>query len=267
MKLIGKLLKFIFKTILWLVIIALLLGIVLYFSAGKLIQHFAPAAISQVTQTESSLGEVDISLFSGRVTLNNLTIGNPAGYKNKNALQLGKFDVKFDPRSVLTNKIIVNNVQISDLSVSSEAKVSGETNITRLLDNVNKSLNQGTKAAPAKETQKTTASSTTQKKAQKSVVIKDLLINDSSVNVALSGIPGLSDAAMAATVPLPDIHLQNIGEKKPQTLAETALQILNTINVEVVQASAKAVSDATKKAIQSGKDSFNAVKDTLKSLF
>ena len=142
MKFLGKLLKFVFKAILWLVIIILILGIILYLSAGKLIQHFAPAVISQVTQTEASLGEVDISLFSGRVTLNNLAIGNPAGYKNKNALELGKFDVKFDPKSVLTNKIIINNVQISGLNVASEAKVNGETNITRLRDNVANSLKQ-----------------------------------------------------------------------------------------------------------------------------
>lgn len=265
MKLIGKFLKFILKTILWIIVIAIILGVILYLSAGKLIQHFAPAVISQVTQTESSLGDVDISLFSGRVTLNNLAIGNPAGYKNKNVFELGKFDIKFDPKSVLTDKIMIQNVQISGLNVSSEAKANGETNITRLRDNVNKSLSQNKgKEAPAPATQKTETKSDQK---QVSVVVKDLLIDNSAVNVALSGIPGLSDSALAATVPLPDIHLQNIGENKKQTFGETILQVLNAIDVEVVKASAKAVQEATQKAIQTGKDSVNAIKDTLKSLF
>ena len=267
MKFIKKLLKFILKTILWLVIIVLILGIALYLSAGKLIQHFAPAVISQVTQTESSLGDVDISLFSGSVTLNNLAIGNPAGYKNKNALQLGKFEVKFDPKSVLTKKIVINNVQISGLSVSSEAKANGETNITRLRDNVSASLGQGTQSAPAQAAAPAEQPQQSAAKEQTAVVIKDLLIDNSSVNVALSGIPGLSDAAMAATVPLPDIHLTKIGENKKQTLGETALQVLNAVDTEVVRASAKAVQEASQKALQSGKDSINAIKDTLKNLF
>ncbi len=263
MHFIGGLLKFIFKTVLWLIIIALILVVVLYLSAGKLIQHFGPTVISHVTQTEASLGEVDISLLSGRVTVNNLAVGNPVGYQNKNAFELGQFDVQFDPKSVLTDRIMVKSVLLNGLNVSSEAKASGETNISKLLDNVNKSLGsdkQPAKAALAPKAQPAQA----EVKSQKSVIIKDLRVENSAVNVALSGIPGVAKSALGAKVPLPNIHLKDIGEKKPQTLRETVMQVLNTINKEVVQASAKAAKEAAQNALKSGKGVVDSIINSFK---
>ena len=88
---------------------------------------------------------------------------------------------------------------------------------------------------------------------QPAVVVKDLRVDNSTVNVALSaGIPGIPNAAqgLGASVPLPDIHLQNIGENKRQTITETALQVLNAIDAEVIKASAKATKEAAQKAEQ-----------------
>ena len=259
MRFIGNLIKFVFKTILWLVILAIILGVILYLCAGKIIQYVGPTLISQVTQTEASLGEVDISLLSGRVVINNLEIGNPIGYKNKNAFELGKFALQFDPKSVLTDKIMINDVQISGLNVSSEAKANGTTNISQLKDNIAKSLGQKEPTNPKPTAQGTQAPATSSTSKQPAVVIKDLRVDDSSVNVALSGIPGIPKDALAVTVPLPNIHLQNIGENKKQTLGETALQVVNAIDVEVVKASATAAKEATQKAIQGGKDTITNI--------
>ena len=193
------------------------------------------------------------------------TLRTAVGYKNMNALALGTFAVQFDPKSVLTDKIIINDVQISGLNVSSEAKASGETNISRLMDNINKSVGQKEPVA-AQPAAPATKPDTTQSK-QPSVVVKDLRVEDSSVNVALSGIPGIPKDALAVTVPLPNIHMQNIGENKKQTLGETVMQILNAINAETVKATGVAVKEATQKAFQGGKDTVNTVTDTLKNLF
>ena len=84
MKFVGKFFGKLLKIILIIFLLILLLAVVLYLCAGKLIQYFAPEFISRVTKTETSLGEVDVSLLSGRLALNNLAIGNPAGFKDKN---------------------------------------------------------------------------------------------------------------------------------------------------------------------------------------
>ena len=221
MKAIFKFIKTIFKIIMWIIFIVLLLAVILYLSAGKLVQYFAPDFISKVTQTETTMGDVDISLLSGRVGLNNLTIGNPAGFKDKNAFQLGNITVNFDPKSVLSDKIVVKNVDISGVNVSTELNAQGQTNITALLDNVNKFVGaeaEPAKPAPKKQVQVLQPAEST---SSKSVVIRDLTIKDSSVRAGIAG--------QMMDVSLPEIHQQNIGEQKEQSLGEIVVGVLNTI--------------------------------------
>ena len=258
MKFIGKCLKKLFKIIFWLLLIVIILAVVLYLCAGKLIQHFAPEFISQVTQTETTLGDVDISLLSGRVGLNNLTIGNPAGYKDKNVFQLGNISVAFDPKSIFTNKVVVNSVAINGVNVSTELNAAGKTNVAELLDNVNKFVGSD------KPTQKPAKAQTKQEPTKESdssqaVVIRDLTIKDSAVRAGVAG--------QMMDIPLPEIHQQNIGEQKEQTWGEIVVSILNTINAESTKAVLKATKESLQKNINTGKDTVNSVKDTLKNLF
>lgn len=261
MKTIFKFIKKLFKIIVWFVLIVLLLAVILYLCAGKIVQHFAPDFISKVTQTETTLGEVDISLLSGRVGLNNLTIGNPAGFKDKNALQLGNITVNFDPKSIFTDKIMISNVDISGVNVSTELNAAGKTNINELLNNVNKFVGEDQPAQPQKTQAKAKAPAQQPKEDDnsKAVVIKDLTIKDSSVRAGIAG--------QMMEVPLPEIHQQNIGEKKEQTWSEVLVGILNTINAESTKAVVKATKEALEKSLQTGKDAAKSFADTLKSLF
>ena len=62
-----------------------------------------------MTKTSASLEDVDLSLFSGNIALKGLKIGNPQGFAAPNAFELGQISVKFDPKSLLTSKIIINS--------------------------------------------------------------------------------------------------------------------------------------------------------------
>ena len=259
MRFIKNFFKFIFKTILWLVILLLILGTVLYFSSGKLIQYFGPTVISQVTQTPTYLGEVDISLFNGHIALNNLAIGNPAGFKDKNVFELGKLVVDFNPKSVLTDKIIVDSIQISGIQLGMELNAQGKTNAAALMDNVNQSLNSGSSpkkasaTAPTQKTEKPASSPT------KTVVIRDLTISESAVRTGIAG--------QIATFSLPTIHQTNIGEGKPQSLAQTIGGILDLITSDSTKAAARATKQAVQDGIGSAKDSINNLTDSIKGLF
>ncbi len=258
MKFIGNLFKKLFKIIFWLVLIIVILAIVLYLSAGKLIQHFAPDFISKITQTETTLGNVDISLLSGRVGLNNLAIGNPAGFKDKNAFQLGSIIVNFDPQSVLTNKVVIKDISISGVNVSTELNAAGKTNITELLDNVNKFV--GTDEPTTKPQPQAKGEQKTQEKSEsQSVVIQDLTIKDSSVRAGIAG--------QMTDIPLPEIHQQNIGEQRKESWGEIIVGILNTINAESTKAVVTATKEALEKNIQMGKETAKGLTDTLKNLF
>ena len=252
MKLIRKILKFIF----WFLFIVIALAIILYLSAGKIIQHVAPEFISKITQTETALGEVDISLFSGRIGLNNLAIGNPAGFKDKNVLQLGKLNISFEPQSILSDKIIVKDVTISGVNISTELNAKGKTNITELLNNVNKFA--GTKSSNEPKVSQKKAEST-QSTPGKSVVVRDLTIKNSAVRAGIAG--------QMMEIPLPEIRQQNIGEKKKQSLADIVVDILNILNTESTKAVLKATKESLQKNIQTGKDTAKGLVDTFKNLF
>ncbi len=261
MKAIFKFIKKLFKIIIWFILIVLLLAVILYLCAGKIVQHFAPDFISKVTQTETSLGDVDISLLSGRIGLKDLAIGNPAGFKDKNAFQLGNITVDFDPRSVLSNKMVIKDVSISGVNVSTELNAAGKTNVTELLNNINKFI--GTEPTPTQPTQQKTATKPAQK-AQKSngskaVVVKDLIIRDSSVRAGIVG--------QMMDIPLPEIHQQNIGEEKDESWGEILVGILNTINAESTKAIVKATKEAVQNNLKNGKDAAKGLVDTLKDLF
>lgn len=261
MKAIFKFIKKLFKIIIWFILIVLLLAVILYLCAGKIVQYFAPDFISKVTQTETSLGDVDISLLSGRVGLKNLAIGNPAGFKDKNAFQLGNITVDFDPHSVLSDKIVIKDVAISGVNVSTELNAAGKTNVTELLNNINKFI--GTEPTPTKPTQQKAAAKpapkTQESNGSKAVVVKDLTVKDSSVRAGIAG--------QMMDIPLAEIHQQNIGEGKDQSWGEILVGILNTINAESTKAVVKATSEALQNNLQNGKDTAKSFTDTLKNLF
>ena len=258
MKAIFKFIKKLFKIIIWFILIVLLLAVILYLCAGKIIQHFAPDFISKVTQTETSLGDVDISLLSGRIGLKDLAIGNPAGFKDKNAFQLGNITVDFDPHSILSDKIVIKDVAISGVNVSTELNAAGKTNVTELLNNVNKFV--GTEPAPAQQkTAAKPAPKAQESSDSKAVVIKDLTIKDSSVRAGIAG--------QMMDIPLPQIHQQNIGEKKDQSWGEILVGILNTINAESTKAIVKATKEALQNNLKNGKDTAKGLVDTIKDLF
>ncbi len=258
MKLITNLIKFIFKLIFWIIVFALILGVILYFSAGLLIEKLAPSFISDVTGTPTELGKVDISLFSGRVALNDLAIGNPAGFKDKNALQLKQVAVDFEPKSVLTDKIIVNSVKISGTTVSTELNAKGKTNVGVLLENIN-AFTAANEQAPATTQTPQTAPQAKAEKSAKSVVIRDLTIEDSTVRAGIAG--------NMQTIPLPNIHQQNIGENKKQTLAQTVTGILNTLNSESAKATLNAGKETLQNALSNGKETLKNLKSGFKNMF
>ncbi len=259
MRALWKLIKTLFKIIVWTILIALLLVIILYLSAGKLVQHFAPNFISKVTQTETALGDVDISLLSGKLSINDLAIGNPSGFKDKNIFQLGKIAVDFDPKSIFTNKIVVNSVNISGVNVSSELNAKGKTNISQLLDNVNQFVGASETPKAEKKTAAKTPATKEDTAESKSVVIRDLLIDDSSVRTGIAG--------QMLQIPLPTIHKKNIGEDQKKTLGQTVQDVLALISSESAKATVKATKEAAQNAFKTGKDTINSIKDNIKNLF
>ncbi len=202
------------------------------------VEKFVP----EITQTSVRLDDVDISLFQGKMSLNGLSIGNPAGYGSEQAFGLNKVVVMFDPRSVLTDKIIIQQVLIDGTLVSAEATYqNGEitSNLTQIQKNVETYLSKMTSSSQEKaKVQREETTSAAQN--SKQLVIRDLQINNTALTL------GLMQKTM--TIHLPNIHQKNIGEKgKPFDWKKAIAYIFDLISVESVKGTIKGVKDFAQK--------------------
>ncbi len=230
---------FIVLFVLLAILIAALCGAYMY--AGELIKTAVEKFVPQVTQTSVGLNHVDIALLRGHVGLSGLKIGNPKGYASDKAFGVKTIAVDFDPKSILSDKIVIQRVLIDGIQVAAEATYEDgqvKSNLTQIQKNVESFLAKGkkaeTKPAPATTKAKTETSGTS-----KQVVIRDLQINNSELTVGVM--------KQIVSVALPNIHQKNIGESKKTTWKDAVAYIFNMVSSESVKASINAVQEALRK--------------------
>lgn len=242
-----SLIRFIFKAVLWLIVLLLILLGVGYYYLGSIVKEAVNRYVPEVTGTTAVVEHVDLSLLKGHVEIRGLKIGNPKGYSTNNIFELGKIEVVFLPKSVLSDKIIVNSVLIDGTKVSAELKnlYSLDNNVSALQKNVENYLDVSDKKDAPQKTE--TKQTQPKKSAGKTVIVKDLKINNTEVSVGFSG--------HTVAIPLPNIHKTGIGEeKKEKTIGEIIADILDIISVESIKAVATGAKDLAKDIASGAKD-------------
>ena len=246
--------KRILKCVMWLIIILIALIIGIYLSLGFIVKKAVSTAVPPITGTNAAIENVDISLFKGHVAIEGLKIGNPKGFAEENIFELGSIVVDFDPKSVLTNKIIIKQIAINKTKVDAEINKSGDINLTVLQNNVNNYL--GTASSEQKsETKKETTSSA---QSGKKVIIKKLTIDDSTLTLGALG--------KTIDITLPDIHKTNIGEdkKKQYSVKETIALILSYFTTDSLKAVVNSGSELAKAGLANAKAALNSGIDAAK---
>ena len=235
-----KISKILLKLILWLIACLAVISAVIYFTAGLWIKPVVGFVVPKITQTKVSLADADISLFSGRLGIKGLKIGNPDGFKEPDIFELAEFSVQFKPRSVFTNKIIIDQVLIKGTQIVAEYNQLGQLNLMVLNDNVQSLLN---KDAPKQQVaQVQTSSDKSKKSSGKDVVIKDLQILDSKMSFAMMG--------RSMTLNLPNIQEKNIGEKKKMTFSQSIQLLIDKLTLEPINEMAKSAHNALQNAFK-----------------
>lgn len=231
--------KKLFKFLLWLLAIIIVLIVALYLTAGIWLKSAVSTLVPQMTKTPASLEKADISLLSGKISLKGFKIGNPAGFVGPNAFELGEISVKFEPKSLFTSKIIINEIKIDGTKIDAELARTGNVNLMILNDNIQEYLGNPTPKASADL--KKTEPKKEDKKSTKAVVVKDLRITNSSLDFAIM--------TQKMKVKLPDIHQKNIGEKKKETLPDLVADIFSTLSASSMTEMAKAGRDSVNKML------------------
>jgi len=241
------------KKILWgLVLVLVVLIIVAVIVAGLFLGNIVKAGMEtvgpKITQVSIKVDAVSLSILTGSAKVSGLVVGNPEGYKTPQAISVGTAAVGVNPLSVLSDKIVVRSVRVEAPEITFEGSPFSGNNLTKIRDNVN---------AATASSQRPATNQTAQagNKPGKKLEVDDFLITGAKVHVSLTSMGGKE-----MTLPLPDIHLTNLGKDGDGiTATDLTRRVLDALTTATVKAVANAASDIGKGAVNLGKDTGKTV--------
>ena len=203
----------------------------------KGVETFGP----QLTKVDVKLDGVSLSLLSGSGSIKGLMVGNPEGYKSPHAISVGKASLSLSPGSLMSDKIVIKSVRVESPDIAFELG-SGGNNLKKILANVEAATGgrgeSGETKAPAESG-----------KPAKKLQVDDFVITGAKVRVGASALGG------TAPIPLPDIHLTELGTgPEGITPAELTKRILAAVEAGTVKAAAGTVTGLGKDALDTAKD-------------
>ena len=181
------------------VIIAVIL-IVGLSNLGPIIKHAVNTYGPKITKTELHVDDVGVSIFSAEAKLKKLFLGNPDGFKTQSAMKAGSVFVNVDEGSLKSDTIVIDRIEVKAPEITYEKK-GGTDNFNTILKNVTKTASS----------EKSSKKESKEEGAGKKFIIRNFIVKDGKVNLAMA-VYGLGDKEIS--VPLPDIHLKDIGKKK-----------------------------------------------------
>jgi uncharacterized protein involved in outer membrane biogenesis len=223
-----------------LLIVLALLGVGLFLNSivKKGVETIGP----QLTKVEIKLDSVSLHLLTGSGSIKGLVVGNPEGYKTPQAISVGNASLSVKPGSLLSDKIVIRSIRLEAPEITFEGLPVGANNLSKILDNVNA-------ATGGSSTNKAAPKETAAAKPGKKLELDDFLITGAKVHVTLTGLGGKT-----GTLPLPDIHLTDLGKDSDGiTAADLTKHILSAITEGTIKAVAANASQLGKSAEEAAK--------------
>jgi hypothetical protein len=231
------------------VVIIFLVVIIGFVSIDGILKFAIQTAIKQQLNVDGSAAKVSLSIFSGNVTISNLKIGNPPGYKFEHVLEANSISVTTSISSLLSNPVEINDIAIDGVTMVIEQK--GMTN----------NLSEILKSMPQKP--KTETKTAEPEKKSKSVHISTVDMKNLAVTAKLLPIPGKSDAL---TLRIASMHLSNLGGEK-SSLGDVVGKIFAAISAEIASKGAGILPSDMTGSIQNAGKSLESATESMKGLF
>ncbi|MFM2082875.1 MAG: hypothetical protein RL380_1566 [Verrucomicrobiota bacterium] len=253
------------KIILWsfaaLVVLTVAAVIAVFLSLNLLVKKGVETVGPPLTKSDVKLAHARLSPFSGSGQLTGLVVGNPAGYQSTNAITIGDLQVAVDIASLKTEVITIKTLRLQNPEITYEGGLTGKNNIRQLLDNLEAATSGGAK----------NSSASSGGRSGKKFVIQDVVIEGAKLHANLTGL-----VSKEITLPLPPIHLQNLGVAgQGLPIGEVVQQILAPLLASITDAMAKeagalgkeAAGNLLKHAGSEANKSLDKASDALKGLF
>jgi hypothetical protein len=199
------------------ILILLLIAVVaVNLFAERAVKVGIETAATKTLNVGVSVGNVDLSIMAGKLTLKNLLINNPPGYQHKKLLELKNAKIEVDVKSLLSDVVKIREIKLDGVNVVLEQRgISGNN-----LQDVIKTIPSGQKDKDKPET------------SGKKLHIDNLEISNIIVKVKLLPVPGKADTV---TLKLSPIRMTNLGSDNKLDTAALSGRILLAIANGVVE--------------------------------
>ena len=168
---------------------------------------------------ETTVDEVDVAVTKGTVNMVGLNIANPQGFETSNFFTLESSQGMVEIESISTDTIIIPTVVLSGIDVTLD-KGNDPSNYNQILENLSRfESDEPTSDAAAKE--------------GKNVIIKSLILED--INIHIANMPGVSLLAGDVAITIPEITLENIGEKESMKTGDVINLVVKTVLAAAVE--------------------------------
>ncbi len=209
--------------------------------------------------TKVSLGNAELSLSDGRLSLSELNVQNPQGFSQNNALSLQ--NITLDLGAPRGDAYVVDQFSINLPVILYETDSSTGSNLLTIKDHIQSKI-------PKKE-----ATPAPTKTAQPMVIINNIVIADTRLKLDFSALPvgqlGVQQTTYVIT--LPSFHLGAIGKPNGIPADQIGAAVTDALLTEVIKVAKaegkKAAKDAARDKINEALDKQkNKLKDKLKDL-
>lgn len=200
--------------------------IVAYFLLSSIIRTSVETVGPKVTGTKVTLANVRLSPFSGAGAIKSLHIGNPEGYEADSAFELGEVKVVIEPKSLMSDTVIIREIVVDSPKITYERKLSG-SNIRKIRENVDAfsaSRGAGATTEPSQE------------ETGKKLIIDRFAVRNAEVKLAVTALQG-----EGVTLPLGDLEIKDIGR---QSDGATIEQVMFQIFPEIYEAITRTVANS-----------------------
>ena len=120
-----KVIKFIFKAILWIVVLVVIALLALPLWIGPVVKGVANSVVPGITGTGFNLGEFGLNPYKGTLHVGDMQLANPTNFSEKNAVALDKFDADLAVTSLFSGKKVrIESVDLDGLVVYTDPTAS-----------------------------------------------------------------------------------------------------------------------------------------------
>ncbi|TDF38199.1 hypothetical protein EYS14_10910 [Alteromonadaceae bacterium M269] len=240
-------------------LLLLIVGGVFYLlsGAGSFIKAQIEEQGSSFLGTSVSVANVDLAYTEGRLSISELVIANPEGFRKDNAFRLGA--VTLDLGESINEPYVVQNVSINAPEVLYELDSGGKGNLIVIKDNLQSNL-------PASEGEPESAPEPSEG-ANPLVIVENVTVSDVRLRLNFENLPtgDLKVDTKAYEITLPTFNAGPIGKPNGIPADQVGAAIMDEMLDKII---AKAKSEAKDKLKDEAKGKLiEKAKDKLKGLF